>query len=122
MGHGGGPQSDERRMAVTLERPDGQTRVVLSGPLSVREARTLHATLREIRSSEALVVVDDRGVAGVDTSAIQLLVAFARARRQAGLALEVTDGALVAALRRLGMQQELASFDLPHTAKEPGRE
>jgi ABC-type transporter Mla MlaB component len=95
-------------MAVTLERADEGTRVVLSGPLTVREARTLHAALREVAPAETVIVVDDTGVCGVDTSAIQLLVAFARARRQAGRALDVTDGALVATLRRLGMQQELA--------------
>ena len=95
-------------MAVSLERADDRTRVVLSGPLSVREAKILHTALSEVVPTETVVVVDDTGVSGVDTSAIQLLVAFARARRQAGRALEVTNGVLVATLRRLGMQHELA--------------
>jgi anti-anti-sigma regulatory factor len=97
-------------MAVTVERTDGRTRVVLVGPLGVREAKLLQAALAEVAPTET-VLIDDTGVAGVDTSAIQLLVAFARARRHGRRSLEVTDGALIATLRRLGMHHELAPVD-----------
>jgi ABC-type transporter Mla MlaB component len=98
-------------MTVRLERADDHTRLVLSGTLSVREAKALHATLCEVAPTEGAVVLDDQSVAGVDTSAIQLLVAFARARHQARRGLDITHGALMGALCRLGLEHELAPLD-----------
>lgn len=121
MGGGDGtgrPQAGGPRMTIAIERAGSGPRVVLSGELSVRQARDLHAALCEVAPAETPVVVDDTGVTTVDTSAIQLLVAFARDRRQAQRALEVTDGALVRALRRLGMDGDLPA-GAPNGARPP---
>lgn len=91
---------------VTEYVSDG-VRLVLSGQTGVTEAAALHAALVLLAPTPGRVVVDESRLAGFDVSLLQLLVAFARARRQAGLSVGVVIGPAVARLSELGLADDV---------------
>ncbi len=63
-------------MPWTAEAGDGRARVALTGIVDIFEAATLHAALRDLVGEPREVVVDAFACAGLDSSALQLLLAF----------------------------------------------
>jgi anti-anti-sigma regulatory factor len=70
---------------VTFE--PGETRVVLGSVLDVAQARMLYDKLDGALAAAEPFALDGAAVDRVDAAALQLLVAFSRAARDAGLAL-----------------------------------
>ncbi len=95
-------------MPVAVSRAEQEVRVVLSGEVTVGEAQALHRTLREVVDAEEAVVVEESDVIAVDTSAVQLVLAFARTRLDAGLGVRVSEGEILGRLRQLGLDARLA--------------
>ena len=98
-------------MAFVTEYQTEGARLVLSGDLTVVDAGALHAALGELSDVSGLIAVDDTRVQGFDVSLLQLLLAFARARRAAGRDLVVTLGPAVQRLAALGLGSELGQHD-----------
>lgn len=92
---------------VTEYLADG-ARLVLSGDVGVAEAAALHAALVELAATDGCVTVDESRLHGYDVTLLQLLVAFARARRDARRAVSVVAGPAVARLRALGLGADIA--------------
>jgi len=96
-------------MGFLTERLADGARLVLSDDLGVTDAAALHAALLELVGVEGEVVVDDSRVGGFDVALLQLLVAFARARRAAGRRTRTTGGAPSRRLAALGLGDEIAA-------------
>ncbi len=94
-------------MPFVTEYVNDGARLVLSGDAGVTEAAALYAALVELVSSDGHVVVDESRLAGFDVSLLQLIVAFARARRQAGRTSGVVIGPAVARLSQLGLADDV---------------
>jgi len=91
---------------VTEYLADG-ARLVLSGDVGVAEAAALHAALVELAATDGCVTVDESRLHGSDVTLLQLVLAFARARRAAGRAVGVVPGPATARLRDLGLGAEI---------------
>lgn len=71
-------------MAMTEKRrKPREHRVALEADLVISGAAGLHARLGKVLSEPAPVVLDAAAVARLDTSGLQLLLAFVQARKQA---------------------------------------
>lgn len=81
----------------------GGARLVLTGHVTVTEARALHAALLELWPMEGTITVDESALGGFDVTLLQLLLAFVRARRAAGRSVEVVRGPASARLEQLGL-------------------
>lgn len=95
-------------MPVGVSREENEVRVVLSGDLTVSEAEALHRTLCDLAAVETPVVIEESELMAVDTSVVQLVLAFGRTRVDAGLAVRVAEGDVLARLRQLGLDGSLA--------------
>jgi ABC-type transporter Mla MlaB component len=95
-------------MAVGVSREENEVRVVLSGDVTVGEAESLHHVLKDLVGADMPVVVEESELMAVDTSAVQLVLAFGRARLDAGLSIRVTEGEILTRLRQLGLHASLA--------------
>jgi anti-anti-sigma regulatory factor len=71
--------------AVQVIRQPGETRLIFDPTLGVADARDLYSELNGVLADPAPVVLDAGQVERVDAAAIQVLVAFVRAARAAGL-------------------------------------
>jgi hypothetical protein len=85
------------------ETVQGGARLVLSGDVTIVEATSFHAALVELAGRPDPVVVDDSRVTGFDVTLLQLVVAFAEARRRAGRAMRTADGPPSRRLAALGL-------------------
>ncbi len=97
-------------MAVELVKNPGEWVLGLSGVVDVGEASVLHAAAREAeRDAPRAVVVRLEKVDGLDTSAIQILLALERALATSGrvLRLESPPPAVAELWRRAGLRERL---------------
>lgn len=94
-------------MPFVTEYVNDGVRLVLSGHTGVTEAAALHAALVELAPTAGPVVVDESRLAGFDVSLLQLVLALARARRQAGRSVRVVIGPAVARLSQLGLADDV---------------
>ena len=92
-------------MPWTAEVGDGRTRVALTGIVDIFEAVPLHAVLRDLAREPREVVVDASACSGLDSSALQLLLALREALDAGGgrLVLEAGDGPAARLLGRFGL-------------------
>jgi anti-anti-sigma regulatory factor len=83
--------------------------VQLPSQCALRDARALQTTLTALLATPAEVTLDASAVQRIDTATLQLLVAFAIARRAAGRALRwhSPTTVLVGAAERLGLEGAL---------------
>jgi len=100
-------------MPFVTEYPADGARLVLSGDVGVVEAAALHAALVELQALDGRVTVDESRVHGCDVTLLQLIVAFARARRRAGRAFGLVAGPATTRLRDLGLGAEIAGEPRP---------
>ena len=82
------------------------TELALPANCSIRDVAALKTSLLAMLETTDTVVIDAQGVERIDTSSVQLLVAFARDRAAGSRALEWrgVDGAFGHALRVLGLE------------------
>jgi anti-anti-sigma regulatory factor len=92
-------------MPWTVDIGGGGTRLTLTGIVDIFEAATLHAALRDLVGEPREVVVDASACAGLDSSALQLLLAFREALNASGgrLVIEAGDGPAARLLGRFGL-------------------
>jgi ABC-type transporter Mla MlaB component len=97
-------------MPWVLERAPGRARLILTGVVDIFEAAPLHAMLVELADESGSVEVDLSGCGDVDGAAVQLLVAFGRAREAGarGVSFTGVSGRVSRLLARLGLDQVLA--------------
>jgi hypothetical protein len=91
---------------LTEHLADG-ARVVLGEDAGIADAAALHAALCELAGVAGDVVVDDSRVSAFDVTLLQLLVAFARARRAAGRTMRTAGGPPSRRLVALGLGADL---------------
>jgi anti-anti-sigma factor len=92
-------------MPWTVDIGEGGTRLTLTGIVDIFEAATLHTVLRDLASEPREVVVDASACSGLDSSVLQLLLAFREALDASGgrLVLEAGDGPAARLLARFGL-------------------
>jgi len=96
-------------MPWVLERATGRARLTLTGLVDVFEAAPLHAMLTELADEAGSIEVDLSGCVDLDSSALQLLLAFGRAREAGGGRVSFTGatGRVSRLLARLGLDRLL---------------
>jgi len=92
-------------MPWTAEAGADPARVTLAGIVDIFEAIPLHAVLRDLAREPREVVVDASACSGLDSSALQLLLALREALDAGGgrLVLEAGDGPAARLLGRFGL-------------------
>jgi anti-anti-sigma factor len=92
-------------MPWTVDIGDAGTRLTLTGIVDVFEAAKLHTVLRDLAHEPREVVVDASACSGLDSSALQLLIAFREALHASGgrLVLDPGDGPVTRLLSRFGL-------------------
>ena len=92
-------------MPWTVDAGDGPTRVALTGIVDIFEAAPLHVALRGLARERREVVIDASACSGLDSSALQLLVAFREALDAGGgrLTLHAAEGPAARLLARFGL-------------------
>jgi anti-anti-sigma factor len=92
-------------MPWTVDIGDGGTRLTLRGIVDIFEAATLHTVLRDLVREPREVVVDASACSGLDSSALQLLLAFREALNASGgrFVLDAGEGPAARLLSRLGL-------------------
>jgi ABC-type transporter Mla MlaB component len=90
--------------------PEG-ARLMLTGQVDIFEAAPLHDALRELAGAEGPVHVDLARCDDLDTAALQVLVAFQRARRGRGRPVSFAwqSGRVGRLLARLGLDRALGN-------------
>ena len=95
---------------VTEYLADG-ARLVLSGDVGVAEAAALHAALVELAATDGCVTVDESRLHGSDVTLLQLVLAFARARRAACASAVPVRPGMVSSVRTTSYALGIASSE-----------
>ena len=92
-------------MPWTSETGSEGARIALSGAVDIFEAAALHKTLVDVAGVAGPVDVDLGACTDMDSSVVQLLLAFERARQAAGRAVRFTgqEGRVRVLLSRFGV-------------------
>lgn len=88
---------------LTSHHIDGQLTLKLTGELTIYEARELFEQLIPYVAHSGKVVIDLAQVTAMDTSCVQVLMAFKKIRIEQGCELVHHSGAVVDALGKLGL-------------------
>ncbi len=94
---------------VVVQRRPSETQLVFEPVLDIVGARSLYSHLNNVLAEGKSVELDASRVERVDTAALQLLAAFCRATRDAGLTLRwrAASPALCEAATMLGLNEML---------------
>lgn len=94
---------------VQVVRQAGETQLVFEPVLDITGARHLYHELDDLLASAKALVLDASGVQRIDTAALQLIAAFCRAARDAGLPVQWRDASPVLrdAAALLGLEEAL---------------
>ena len=92
-------------MPWTSETGPQRSRLVLSGAVDIFDAAALHKTLVDLASAPGVTDVELRNCTDMDSSVVQLLLAFERAREAGGHSVQFTgqEGRVRLLLSRFGV-------------------